>query len=362
MVSDLREMASLPEMRPIVDIPMVSTACLFPGELINGDVINGHLRQIERRGHKDAQLPCILCLDTFFVTALRAGGTQRAARFHKRIELTRYEKIFIPVHEPEVEPTGHWWLVYVDVGKREISAFDSLGGVISHRETLVTIARHLVSQGMGKEEDWQLWGCRTCPKQTNGQDCGVYVCEFVDLLSRGISLNGHSLDPLEARRRIARTLREREATNPTTATKDIDTFSGEAQWDFEDLCEELEQLTNPESWLIPSPGTSVLEETMEVVEEEIQATTSAREPSPILSLSPGWSLASSIEVIPEPDEDEPGPSKEGSVGQVHERESTRKQETEIKKSRRRRTMKIPIPGTNRFKRVNVKKLGLKKFN
>lgn len=328
-------MAQKTKLRPIINVSTASKSALFPGELINGDIINGYLRLIERRGHEDPRLPRILCLDTFFVTALRAGGTERAARFHKGINLKMFENIFVPVHEPKVEPNGHWWLVCIDVGKRQISSYDSLTGIISHRATLGSINEHLVSQGMGKKEDWQLWECRTCPTQTNDRDCGIYLCEFVDVLSRGIDLKGYDLDPLDTRKRIARTIRDCEAKTPAAPTLDVRAFSGEeVQWEFEELCEELQKLTDPESWNVPGFETTDLEGKMEVVDEHdpmiFNSAETSRQSSSVLSLSSCWSL-------------------------------TKKQEATNKK-KRRRTMKVHIPGTDKFKRVNVIKLGLRKIN
>ncbi|KAG8265727.1 hypothetical protein J6590_088142 [Homalodisca vitripennis] len=138
----------------------------------------------------------------------------------------------------------------------------------------------------------------------------------------------------EARRIASRWPREDSVTENKSSQPEL--FPGEEpDWSFEDLAKELDQLTDPTKWSLILPAEDETPEEIGVLQEEVDAinppegaagTSSGHmevdkcmSPKPtllelarlspmdkgdVLSLSPGWSMGNSIEVIPDPEEEE----------------------------------------------------------
>jgi len=98
------------------------------------------------------------------------------------------DKLFIPINHPGV----HWALVCVFVLAKTICYYDSLGEVGG--SAVSAILKYLEWEHMrkyGKElpQGWRLIPDTPCPRQDNGNDCGVYICMFMDYLSLGRPLD-----------------------------------------------------------------------------------------------------------------------------------------------------------------------------
>lgn len=85
-------------------------------------------------------------------------------------------------------------------------------------------------------------------------------------MSKGLALSKHDFNPLAVRRKIGKVLRESEAKSTAAPLQEFSLFQGKTQREFDDLCEELEQLTNPESLFVPSHQTPEHKEYLKVKE------------------------------------------------------------------------------------------------
>ncbi|KAG8312823.1 SUMO1 sentrin specific peptidase 1 [Homalodisca vitripennis] len=374
---------------------------LFPGQLLNGEVISAYLRLLERRNAMDHNLPNVLALDSYFFTVLKRSGHERARGHHRDQDLWDYEKILVPVHE-EMADVGHWWLLVVEPRKETISAYDSLKGR-NHKPAMDLLREYLKKEEMRAKTEarsWCLYGERSCPSQDNLVDCGVFLCAIAGAICGGREAKELRVDGREFRRQMAKELREDSVTENKSSQPEL--FPGEEpDWSFEDLAKELDQLTDPTKWSLILPAEDETPEEIGVLQEEVDAinppegaagTSSGhmevdkcRSPKPtllelarlssmdegdVLSLSPGWSMGSSIEVIPDPEEEEflrvaPSVKSQPEETATQERMGDppeRPHGTKPKRTRgKRRTMKVQIPGTNEWKRINVRKLGLPVF-
>ncbi|XP_046685194.1 sentrin-specific protease 1-like [Homalodisca vitripennis] len=186
---------------------------LFPGQLLNGEVISAYLRLLERRNAMDHNLPNVLALDSYFFTVLKRSGHERARGHHRDQDLWDYEKILVPVHE-ELADVGHWWLLVVEPRKETISAYDSLKGR-NHKPAMDLLREYLKKEEMRAKTEarsWCLYGERSCPSQDNLVDCGVFLCAIAGAICGGREAKELRVDGREFRRQMAKELREDSVT------------------------------------------------------------------------------------------------------------------------------------------------------
>ncbi|KAG8257572.1 SUMO1 sentrin specific peptidase 1 [Homalodisca vitripennis] len=300
---------------------------LFPRQLLNGEVISAYLRLLERRNAMDYDLPNVLALDSYFFTVLKRSGHERARGHHRDQDLLDYEIILVPVHEVLAD-VGHWWHLVVEPRKATISAYDSLKGR-NHKPVKKEEIR-----AKTEARSWCLYGERSCPSQDNLVDCGVFLCAIAGAICGGREAKELQVDGREFWRQMAKELREDSVTEIKSSQPELFPEE-EPDWSFEDLAEELDQLTDPTTWLLRLPAEEETPEEIGALQEEVDsinppegaAGTSSGDmevdrcisPKPtllelarlspmdegdVLSLSPGWSMGSSIEIIPDPEEEE----------------------------------------------------------
>lgn len=106
------------------------------------------------------------------------------------------KKVFVPVH---VSRPLHWTLAVIDMGQRSFTYYCSAGGEGSARgqEVLRNLKKFLVDvkrdvhMHCGSDvvaqfhdiESWPLHHARNAPQQSNGVDCGVFVCKYAELIA-----------------------------------------------------------------------------------------------------------------------------------------------------------------------------------
>ena len=145
--------------------------------------------------------PRVWCLGTNFHTILKRDGVSGVARWGRKLDLSRLQVIFIPIHHP-----GHWTCVVVRVQEQRILSLDSFTSAAPtpaqhrHQPILQRVAswlRHVnVQHRQGWAEEWSFaheW--RTL--QDNGWDCGVHV--LVNML-RAINAAWRTADCLDMQR------------------------------------------------------------------------------------------------------------------------------------------------------------------
>ena len=110
---------------------------------------------------------------------------------HEDAAIFNYTRVYIPVRRP-----GHWSLLEIDNSTRTISYLDSYyrGGAeyialmeiyLQHLEVIRTQEQALPWHRRTTTFDDREGADQVCvPHQTNGNDCGVYVCCMADLLER----------------------------------------------------------------------------------------------------------------------------------------------------------------------------------
>ena len=134
---------------------------------------------------------CFCYTPTFYLSLVNRFDS--AVQSISRINLFVFDFVFIPICERD-----HWTLAVINNRERTIDYYDSLD-----RGDCPPIIRMFVEQGLrqhSREFEAEGWRVRTIsdhPRQTNGSDCGVFLCQYAkhiafnqQMLFRQVILDG----------------------------------------------------------------------------------------------------------------------------------------------------------------------------
>ncbi|NXX23364.1 SENP2 protease, partial [Podargus strigoides] len=150
---------------------------------LNDEVVNFYMNLLVERSKKEGY-PAVHAFSTFFYTKLLYMGYSAVRRWTRGVDLFKLDIILVPIHLG-----SHWVLVVIDVRKKTIKYFDSLGG--KGDVICATLFQYLQEESQGKrnvELDRSEWTLRSMepheiPQQLNGSDCGVFMCKYAEYIS-----------------------------------------------------------------------------------------------------------------------------------------------------------------------------------
>ena len=168
-------------------------ATLAPGVWLNDECINAYLEHIvnfsnyvggasKKLGGPVKDTPNVHAFNSFFFKNLSEQGVKSVERWSRRakidgVKLLGVDLILIPVHHG-----AHWMLMVVSGTEKTIEFFDSMrhdnSGHIEH-------AKKWLAHELGNlyvEEEWTVLDTES-PQQTNGNDCGVFLCTNAQMLA-----------------------------------------------------------------------------------------------------------------------------------------------------------------------------------
>ncbi|XP_072200714.1 sentrin-specific protease 2 [Excalfactoria chinensis] len=151
---------------------------------LNDEVINFYMNLLVERGKND-DYPTVFAFSTFFYPKLLSEGYRAVRRWTRNMNLFNQDIILVPIHL-----RSHWTLVVVDVRKKTITYFDSFGK--KGTKICETIFQYLQEESWEKQKvklsssEWTLHSMESheIPQQSNGSDCGVFMCKYADYVSR----------------------------------------------------------------------------------------------------------------------------------------------------------------------------------
>ncbi|KAM6228133.1 sentrin-specific protease 2-like [Porphyrio hochstetteri] len=151
---------------------------------LNDTVINFYMTLLVDRSNR-GKGPSVFAFNTFFYLKLCSGGYSAVKRWSKGVDLFSKDIIFVPVHL-----RCHWTLGVIDVRKKSIRHYDSLG---QNGDKICQVLFKFLqeeSHEKRKEEldssEWTLHSMEPheIPQQKNGSDCGVFTCKYADYICR----------------------------------------------------------------------------------------------------------------------------------------------------------------------------------
>ena len=117
----------------------------------------------------------MMYLHTAHYTKLSSGGYQAVSHWYKGDNMFTKWLLVFPVHQAEC---AHWCLAVANVSNKKIAYYDSLKKENSIcLEVLSNYLQKLGGIRFSRCED------RNIPLQSNGYDCGVFVCLYAKYLA-----------------------------------------------------------------------------------------------------------------------------------------------------------------------------------
>ncbi|POS87504.1 hypothetical protein EPUL_000678 [Erysiphe pulchra] len=191
---------------------------------LNDEIINSYiewivdaanrnaLEEISRFDLKPSSIPSFIAHNSFFYETLKKRGPKSLERLMKRkgapgISLLEVDSIFIPICNGL-----HWTLGVVRPVAKTIEYFDSMGGNPSQ---FVFFIQMWLKNQLGESYSSEEWTIpkTACANQTNGYDCGVFVCTNAFCVAVGLdTLCYDESDMTRQRKNIAAILLNRGFT------------------------------------------------------------------------------------------------------------------------------------------------------
>ncbi|KAF7684627.1 Sentrin-specific protease [Astathelohania contejeani] len=150
-----------------IDITAEDFATLTPSGWLNDKIINYYFEMIrEYASHLHTR---IYVFSTYFYPTLLRKGPEWIHTWTRGEDIFSYTYVFIPVHLG-----AHWIFICVDMNKRMLEYYDSLGGV--DKNTIKAILGYFRSERIDAE--FKIMIKKHIPRQTNSDDCGVFTCYY----------------------------------------------------------------------------------------------------------------------------------------------------------------------------------------
>jgi len=186
---------------------------------LNDEIINMYMQLLSLRDERlceaNKERKPSHFFNSFFLTVLLKDGYSGVRRWTRRakVDVFALSKIFVPVNLQNT----HWCMLVVDVQRKVIQYYDSMGG--SGRSCLDTMESYMAQEHKDKRGvpippslKWKKV-CTTdeTPRQKNGSDCGVFSIMFAEFLSLDLPLEFDQSNMALFRQRIALQLLEQSA-------------------------------------------------------------------------------------------------------------------------------------------------------
>ncbi|CAM9312221.1 unnamed protein product [Bubo scandiacus] len=151
---------------------------------LNDEIINFYMCLLVERSKKKGY-PAVHAFSTFFYPKLISAGYDAVRRWTRDVDLFKKDLIFVPVHSRR-----HWTLVVIDMRKKTVKYFDSMG---EKKDIICEILFKYLQKESQERRNLQLtfseWTLHSMepheiPQQENGSDCGVFTCKYADYISR----------------------------------------------------------------------------------------------------------------------------------------------------------------------------------
>jgi Ulp1 family protease len=147
---------------------------LEPGEMLNDSIVNSYLTLIERSD--------TICLSSFLAYKFLKSDYPTTEKWFKgkgeysKYDLNAIKQIIIPICQDM-----HWTLIIVDVDKKSYLCYNSASTTLDlNKHTIDLILNgifHNFNNIKAKDFNKKLTPS-TIPKQTNGFDCGMFICLY----------------------------------------------------------------------------------------------------------------------------------------------------------------------------------------
>ena len=172
---------------------------LKPDKWVNDEIINYYslilkdsINKISKKNDENR----IEILSTYFSDKLKIdkeNNSKDIVKWEKKLnlDLNKLDKLFIPINLNNI----HWTLIMVNFNNKSINYYDSkIGNIIEANYYLDLIKEWLLSGNNNLVKVNKLhWNLKVMseeeiPQQNNNNDCGIFLCYYMEKLSQNINL------------------------------------------------------------------------------------------------------------------------------------------------------------------------------
>ena len=208
-ISDDPETASVFQRSTLVSLEALHR--VRNGDKLMDEEINAFFILLAQRSLNNKLLPRVHTFSSFLLPSIAKDEcVERVGkRLAKIYNLFGFEIIIIPIHVPNMM---HWTLIEVRPKITQICFYDSrriYQGINECKQMLKffhTVCQHSHLRHDYDSKLWSVSAAQDIPLQTNGVDCGIFVCQIAERLSRNAPMDFSKDNIYQLRQQMVREL------------------------------------------------------------------------------------------------------------------------------------------------------------
>jgi hypothetical protein len=190
----LRPRTSVLGTRAGVTLRILDLRTIAGTNFLNDNVINYYLSLILAKAKATLDIDAF-ALSTYFYSSMVRGNISMDS-WTSGIDIFIKDYVLFPIHTGAGD---HWCLAVFDVRKHTLNVYDSIPNEgrkfdILHHVREYIREEHKSKHGLPYPYALNEDSVPNVPLQTNGFDCGVFVCQYVKAIVRGVRFNFRSKD------------------------------------------------------------------------------------------------------------------------------------------------------------------------
>jgi sentrin-specific protease 1 len=190
----LRPRTSVVGTRAGVTLRTLDLRTIVGTNYLNDNVINYYLSLILAKAKVTLDVDAF-ALSTYFYSSMVRGNISMDS-WTSGIDIFIKDYVLFPVHTGAGD---HWCIAVFDVRKHTLNVYDSIPNEgrkfdILHHVRAYIREEHKSKHGLPYPYALNEDSVPDVPLQTNGFDCGVFVCQYVKAIVRGVRFNFRSKD------------------------------------------------------------------------------------------------------------------------------------------------------------------------
>ncbi|WWC97194.1 hypothetical protein V866_004073 [Kwoniella sp. B9012] len=160
------------------------------GTWLDDEIMNFYGALMVERANQVGTLK-VHAFNSFFYQRISETGYSAVKRWTKKVDIFSKDLVIFPVNIGNM----HWTACAINLAKKRIEYFDSMGDYGNHRADIFKRIRgYLNDEHQDKKKkpfDFSGWTNEFnehTPQQDNGSDCGVFSCQTLEMITRGRDL------------------------------------------------------------------------------------------------------------------------------------------------------------------------------
>ncbi|WWD05966.1 hypothetical protein V865_004051 [Kwoniella europaea PYCC6329] len=166
------------------------------GTWLDDEIMNFYGALMVERANQVGTLK-VHAFNSFFYQRISETGYSAVKRWTKKVDIFSKDLVIFPVNIGNM----HWTACAINLAKKRIEYFDSMGDYGNHRADIFKRIRgYLNDEHQDKKKkpfDFSGWTNEfneNTPQQDNGSDCGVFSCQTLEMITRGRDLKEQSFE------------------------------------------------------------------------------------------------------------------------------------------------------------------------